>query len=334
MIKRILFAISAAVLLVSCAGPSVEKGSKPQISLVADEVLENTLTFSVSIKDALAAAYMCLPATDAVPAAETVLQKGKPINATEPALITVYSLAYTTAYNIVVAAMDEDGNVAIEILAMTTGEQATNVVLAAHALTYNSFEFKITPTNADAVYYKMYSKGETATNEDIIATGVSVDADKESKITVKPEAGDYFIAALAKKGDVIVRAQDVEFYIKGVDILVPEVKRVEAKEYGTDILYDIYLQNSDVNVIKLDCYYHQGSTSPEGEYVYGRDEDYGKVVHSYSYISFLSSSRMFFTGGTVKVSVAAGGQYTLKVNMTREDGKVYDFTWTGAVQWK
>jgi hypothetical protein len=67
--------------------------------------------------------------------------------------------------------------------------------------------------------------------------------------------------------------------------------------------------------------------------VYSKDEGYGKVVHSYSYTSFNNSSKLFFDGGTVKVESAENGQYTLKVNMTRTDEKVYDFTWTGVIQW-
>ena len=247
---------------------------------------------------------------------------------------TVYYLAWNTTYNIIAAAMDEAGNIEMSTLAMTTAEQPLGLLLEATATTHKSFVFTLTPTNAESVYYKMYKEGETATDADIIATGVSVSGSEATTVTLAPAKGNYFVAALAKKGSEILRAEDLTFSIAGADVVSVDVKKVEAKTYDADILYDIYLQNSEINVIKLDCYFHEGSTSPYGEYSYSKDENAGAVAHSYSYTSFLNSSRKFFTGGTVKVEDAGSGLYKITVNMTRDDEKVYDFTWTGAIQWK
>ncbi len=335
MIRKLLTALSAALLLVACNGSGDEpKENKPVIALADAGVNGNTLSFKVTVKNAFAAAYMCVPESEATPTSTTIFSKGIKIGVGTEVNETVYNLEWSTTYNIVVAAMDEAGNIETATLAMTTAEQPLGLLLQPTATTHKSFVFTLTPTNAEAVYYKMYKEGETATDADIIATGVSISASEATTVTLEPAKGNYFVAALAKKGSEVVRAEDLTFSIAGAEVVSVDVKKVEAKTYDADILYDIYIQNSDINVIKVDCYFHEGSTSPYGEYSYSKDENAGAVAHSYSYTSFLNSSRKFFTGGTVKVEDAGSGLYKITVNMTRDDEKVYDFTWTGAIQWK
>lgn len=335
MIRRFLTALSAALFLVACNGNGDEpKEIKPTVTLTEGSVDGNSLSFKAVVKNAFAAAYMCVPESEATPTSTTIFSKGRKINVDTEVNETVYNLAWNTTYNIIAAAMDEAGNIEMSTLAMTTAEQPLGLLLEATATTHKSFVFTLTPTNAESVYYKMYKEGETATDADIIATGVSVSGSEATTITLEPAKGNYFVAALAKKGSEVVRAEDLSFSIAGAEVVSVDVKKVEAKTYDADILYDIYLQNSEINVIKVDCYFHEGSTSPYGEYSYSKDANAGAVAHSYSYTSFLNSSRKFFTGGTVKVEDAGSGLYKITVNMTRDDEKVYDFTWTGAIQWK
>lgn len=335
MIRRFLTALSAALFLVACNGTGDEpKEIKPAVTLTEGSVDGNSLSFKAVVKNAFAAAYMCVPESEATPTSTTIFSKGRKINVDTEVNETVYNLAWNTTYNIIAAAMDEAGNIEMSTLAMTTAEQPLGLLLEATATTHKSFVFTLTPTNAESVYYKMYKEGETATDADIIATGVSVSGSEATTVTLEPAKGNYFVAALAKKGSEVVRAEDLSFSIAGAEVVSVDVKKVEAKTYDADILYDIYLQNSEINVIKVDCYFHEGSTSPYGEYSYSKDANAGAVAHSYSYTSFLNSSRKFFTGGTVKVEDAGSGLYKITVNMTRDDEKVYDFTWTGAIQWK
>lgn len=334
MIKKILFAFVAALSFTACSGTSEKDGSKPKITIDAGTVTEYTLTFDVTVTDAYAASYVCLAESATTPTEAAILSAGKPIRIGEKVSPTVYNLNPETTYNIIVVAIDDNDVITSSTLTMTTDIESTNVILQASATTYDSFIFTITPKNSEAVYYKMYNEGETATDADIMSTGVSVSNTDVSTITLTPAKGKYFIAAVAKSGSKIVRGNDLAFTIAGADVVDVEVKRVSAKNYGTDILYDIYLKNSDVNVIKLDCYFHTGSTSAFGEYVYSNKAEAGKVAHSYSYSSLLSSTRLYFTGGTVKVEDAGNAQHKITVNMTREDNKVYDFSWTGAIEWQ
>lgn len=335
MIKRILLGIASVLILVSCSGGADEKaGSRTTIVFAEGSVTENTLTFDVTVNDAVAASYMCVPESSSTPSAENVLQKGNPVKVGEKVSLTEYNLSPSTTYTIVVAAIDDAGNVVSSTLAMTTAEKPTSVTLTAKSTTNDTFVFELTPTNAESVHYKVYSSGETATDADIIATGISVSNTEPSEITLSPQRGSYFIAAVAKKGDTIVRAKDLTFTISGEEIVDVVVKRVEAKNYSSDILYDIYLDDVDINVIKVDCYFHEGSMSAYGEYVYSKTDGYGVVAHSYSYSSSLSGARKYFTGGTVKVEDAGNSKHRITVNMTRDDNKAYDFTWEGVIQWK
>lgn len=336
MIKRILFAISTVAILISCNGNGNGAEEKvPSIVLEEGTVADKTISFFATVTDADFAAYLCVEANASTPTADQILEKGTSIRVGEKVELTEYNRKYNTTYHIVVAAMNDAGKTAVETLTMMTGDQPTSILLEAMATTRNSFKFSIKPTNSEAVYYKVYSKGETATDADIVASGTSVSAAEPTEINLELAKGNYFVAAVAKKGDRLVRAKDLEFSIAGADIVNVEVKRVEAHDYGTDVLFDIYMMNSDINVVKVDCYYHEGSSSIEGEYTYSdkSSPEAGCVAHSYSYTTPTSGSRLYFTGGTVKVQ-KSGNDYTLIVQMTRQDEKAYDFTWTGAVQWK
>ena len=74
----------------------------------------------------------------------------------------------------------------------------------------------------------MYKEGETATDADIIATGVSVSASEATTVTLEPAKGNYFVAALAKKGSEVVRAEDLTFSIAGAEVVSVDEKKVEA----------------------------------------------------------------------------------------------------------
>ena len=333
MIKRIIFAIAAVLFIASCKGAGDEV-VKPSISLQPGKVTDNSLAFDVTVTNASAAAYLCVAESSKTPIAEEVLRKGTAVKIGNKVTQTVYTLNYNTTYNVVVAATDKSDNLVLETLSMTTAEQATGVVLKAKSTTYKTFVFTITPANADQVWYKIYKDGETATDADIMATGVSVSTKEVTEITLTPEKGTYFIAAVAKKGSTVVRAKDIDFVIAGAEILSVNVKRVEYKDYGTDMEFSIYLNDSDVNLIRLDCYYHEGATSVGGTYTYSPSANppAGSVAHSYSYVSLLTTTKKFFTAGTVEVENLGNNQYKLIVKMTRDDEKVYDFTWTGTAQ--
>lgn len=335
MIKRIIFAIAAILFIASCKGAGDEV-VKPGISIQPGAVTDNSLAFDVTVTNASAAAYLCVAEASKTPTAEEVLRKGSAVRIGNKVTQTVYNLNYNTTYNVVVAATDESDNLVLETLSMTTAEQATGVILKAKSTTYKKFVFTITPANADAVYYKVYKDGETATDADIMATGKSVSNKEVTEVELEPEKGTYFVAAVAKKGSTVVRAKNVDFVIAGAETISVSVKRVEYKDYGTDMMLYIYLNNSEVNVIMLDCYYHEGATSVGGTYSYSplATPPAGSVAHSYSYASLLAGGRKYFTAGTVEVENLGGNQYKLVVKMTREDEKVYDFTWSGTAQEK
>ena len=332
MIKRIIFAIVAVLFIASCKGAGDEV-VKPSISLQPGKVTDNSLEFDVTVTNASAAAYLCVAESSKTPVAEEVLRKGTAVKIGNKVTQTVYNLNYNTTYNVVVAATDKSDNLVLETLSMTTAEQATGVVLKIQSTTYKKCVFTITPANADQVWYKIYKDGETATDADIMATGESVSTNKVTEVEHE-EKGTYFVAAVAKKGSTVVRAKNIDFVIAGAEILSVNVKRVEYKDYGTDMEFSIYLNDSDVNLIRLDCYYHEGATSVGGTYTYSPSANppAGSVAHSYSYVSLLTTTKKFFTAGTVEVENLGNNQYKLIVKMTREDEKVYDFTWTGTAQ--
>ena len=337
MFKRILIAISAVALLASCNGDGNEQTENmPVITLSEGDVKGNTLTFNAKVENAFVAAYLCVAESEATPDATSILSKGRTVKLGEDVVETIYNLQFSTTYNIVLAAMDDDGNIKTANLVMTTGEEPTDVLVAKVDLTHKVFTFKVTPKNSEAVFYKVYSDGETATAEDVIATGVEIDAEKESEIVLdKLEKGSYFVVAAAKNGNTTVLSNKVEFAIVGAEIVPVQVSKVDAKLYNADVLLDIYPNDNSINVIRIDCYFHEGSTSCIGEYSFvDGKENPGEICKCHSYTSHKSNSRNYFTGGTLKIEDVGGGQHKITVKMTRDDEKIYDFTWTGTITWK
>ena len=68
MIRRFLTALSAALFLVACNGTGDKpKEIKPTVTLSEGSVDGNSLSFKAVVKNAFAAAYMCVPESEATP---------------------------------------------------------------------------------------------------------------------------------------------------------------------------------------------------------------------------------------------------------------------------
>ena len=117
----------------------------PVITLSEGDVKGNTLTFNAKVENAFVAAYLCVAESEATPDATSILSKGRTVKLGEDVVETIYNLQFSTTYNIVLAAMDDDGNIKTANLVMTTGEEPTDVLVAKVDLTHKVFTFKVTP---------------------------------------------------------------------------------------------------------------------------------------------------------------------------------------------
>lgn len=124
-IINLIMSVCLGITLFSCS--SGENGEpeppvlQPAVSLVAAEVSENSLTFTVEPKNAKNCAYTYIKKGEKIPSAETVLASGKQLAASKNSTVTIDKLEAATAYIIVAAVLGEE-TTAHGQLEMTTKE--------------------------------------------------------------------------------------------------------------------------------------------------------------------------------------------------------------------
>ncbi len=163
-----LFAMAAmATAFVACGGDDTDDKDpqpptpqiEPTITLTAGEATENSLTFTVTSKDADQVKWML---TENVPTAEEVLANGTAVTANSTEKVTVKDLAPETEYTFYAAAKNADHNKLSAALKMTTlkeEEQATpnsyemapSVVRTevVDGITYDNYKISFSDSDAD-----------------------------------------------------------------------------------------------------------------------------------------------------------------------------------------
>ena len=116
-IKNLLFVLMALPLaLVACKPDTpVDEVKNPTVEVTAGEATENSLTFTVSSTEATNVAWMCVEATEEVPAAAVILQVGNAVEANKEVKCLANALEEDTEYTIVAVAKNSAGAVTKEI---------------------------------------------------------------------------------------------------------------------------------------------------------------------------------------------------------------------------
>lgn len=347
--KKVLFFVLAAIVsFVACEKDPVQDTSALSVKVTAGEATETELTFTVTSANATNCAWVCVAKGTAVPAAADIMSKGNKVLPNGDVNAKATGLNDKTTYVIVAAAMDEDFEVVASApVEMTTLERAPQpaVELGNGNAAGSTYTFKITPSDAEKCYYKMYAKGSTATIDDVVATGVEVPANEASVQTIKDIAdGSYFVVAVAKTGDVATMSGKLEFTINTAlpTFTISPFRVAINPDLPTNgrtwiVRFYYYDENGDYENIAINFETPTGGHSymPAGTYVLEAQNGY-KLVSDYTYHYIYEAK---FSEGYAVVAINADKTYTITTHLVRNnDGfpnanEVFALNWTGTIEY-
>ena len=114
--------LALPLFMVACEPDTpVDEVKNPTVEITAGEATENSLSFTVSSTEATNVAWICIEATEEVPAAAAILKAGNAVEANKEVPCLANALEDNTEYTIVAVAKNSAGAVTKEIK-MTTKE--------------------------------------------------------------------------------------------------------------------------------------------------------------------------------------------------------------------
>ncbi len=196
----------------------------PEVSLVAGEAGETTLSFTLTSAKAEKAAWVCVEKGTEVTAAE-VLADGNSVEANKTLNLTAEGLADNTEYEIYAAAKNGTLETLSEALGMKTLEAVVpvpdptvSVAPVLEKVTKEAVAFTITSENAEEVKYAVMPEMAlevmgTPTAETIYESSLdSVDPNTTVEVVKEVYMAEtkFLVYAVAKAGDVLVLSEPAE----------------------------------------------------------------------------------------------------------------------------
>ena len=136
LLGRALLLVSLTALA-SCNDDKTEpSGGTPSVAIGEITPQSDRLTFALTLRDAEKAFYLCLPATESAPSAETLAAQGIPVSQSQT--VTVDGLLPETAYTISAVAMQGDRLGSVATASATTAPSDAEPVFPNPLLRYQN----------------------------------------------------------------------------------------------------------------------------------------------------------------------------------------------------
>lgn len=328
MKKFFLLMLSVVALTLSSCKEEVPE---PSVNLTAGEVTETTISFTVTPADASKCAYLCLLATEQLPAEADVLSKGIQIDAKAQSKQTVSDLVPGTEYNVIVA-VGNGPHVKSRTIKMTTvalPETEPVVSLTAGEATASTITFSITSADATKVAYFVTSSEDVPSANDILIVGTEVEVGENIEVTVEDLSAEtlYNVYAAATDGENNVAAEPIQMTTLANENPNPELEwEFFTGQYFNDNNYILTGRTIDNSIDFNFDMYCPGSTEhilPEGTYT-GDGEEY--YFDPYGFIN-----GDYYKEGSIVVKHLAEG-YEVVFDITTQNGTVYQFTYSGIIE--
>lgn len=319
--------------------------SNLKVSVTPGEATDSELNFTVNSENAVSCAWLCVKDGTSVPTGTDIMSSGKTVFANTASKAKAANLSDKTTYVIVAAAMDEEGLIATsEPVKMTTLEREAKpeVALSAGAAEGNTFTFTVTPSDAQKCYYKVYKDGASSSADDIIATGVEVEADKEQTVKVEGlEDGIYFVQAVAQNGDKVSLSNKVTFTINTArETFTISVYKAainpDLETNGCEWIVRFYFYDAlgDYTAVAISLKSPENGHDylPAGSYIFGAESGYIVDPEYSAYDGWYG-----FVDGYCNVTIK-DKKYTFDVYLVRDDdgyyfaNQAFTLQWTGTIE--
>ena len=364
--KKILFSLLGRALLLvsltalaSCNDDKTEpSGGTPSVAIGEITPQSDRLTFALTLRDAEKAFYLCLPATESAPSAETLAAQGIPVSQSQT--VTVDGLLPETAYTISAVAMQGDrlGSVATASATTAPSDAEPAVKLTPGEATTTSLSFSLEMQDCARAAYLLIAnpkQGQTPDAEEILRSGTTVESDGTHTVNELTPATTYLIAAVgekdSKRSEVVTIEMATEF-----DASAPATfdRQVAGFYYGVPAGYNyaeyyvvlsegeateqegIYTTTGAGRTLSIDLYYfepHSGDPAiTQGTYKYATSKSLrtfdpektrGTVNDGKGGIRQIE-----FKDGTIDVRLS-GSTYTITASLVTTDGEEFTGSYTG-----
>lgn len=364
--KKILFSLLGRALLLvsltalaSCNDDKTEpSGGTPSVAIGEITPQSDRLTFALTLRDAEKAFYLCLPATESAPSAETLAAQGIPVSQSQT--VTVDGLLPETAYTISVVAMQGDrlGSVATASATTAPSDAEPAVKLTPGEATTTSLSFSLEMQDCARAAYLLIAnpkQGQTPDAEEILRSGTTVESDGTHTVNELTPATTYLIAAVGEKDSKRSEVVTIEM-TTGFDASAPATfdRQVAGFYYGVPAGYNyaeyyvvlsegeateqegIYTTTGAGRTLSIDLYYfepHSGDPAiTQGTYKYATSKSLrtfdpektrGTVNDGKGGIRQIE-----FKDGTIDVRLS-GSTYTITASLVTTDGEEFTGSYTG-----
>lgn len=364
--KKILFSLLGRALLLvsltalaSCNDDKTEpSGGTPSVAIGEITPQSDRLTFALTLRDAEKAFYLCLPATESAPSAETLAAQGIPVSQSQT--VTVDGLLPETAYTISAVAMQGDrlGSVATASATTAPSDAEPAVKLTPGEATTTSLSFSLEMQDCARAAYLLIAnpkQGQTPDAEEILRSGTTVESDGTHTVNELTPATTYLIAAVGEKDSKRSEVVTIEM-TTGFDASAPATfdRQVAGFYYGVPAGYNyaeyyvvlsegeateqegIYTTTGAGRTLSIDLYYFEPlSGDPaitQGTYKYATSKSLrtfdpektrGTVNDGKGGIRQIE-----FKDGTIDVRLS-GSTYTITASLITTDGEEFTGSYTG-----
>lgn len=364
--KKILFSLLGRALLLvsltalaSCNDDKTEpSGGTPSVAIGEITPQSDRLTFALTLRDAEKAFYLCLPATESAPSAETLAAQGIPVSQSQT--VTVDGLLPETAYTISAVAMQGDrlGSVATASATTAPSDAEPAVKLTPGEATTTSLSFSLEMQDRARAAYLLIAnpkQGQTPDAEEILRSGTTVESDGTHTVNELTPATTYLIAAVGEKDSKRSEVVTIEM-TTGFDASAPATfdRQVAGFYYGVPAGYNyaeyyvvlsegeateqegIYTTTGAGRTLSIDLYYFEPlSGDPaitQGAYKYATSKSLrtfdpektrGTVNDGKGGIRQIE-----FKEGTIDVRLS-GSTYTITASLVTTDGEEFTGSYTG-----
>lgn len=364
--KKILFSLLGRALLLvsltalaSCNDDKTEpSGGTPSVAIGEITPQSDRLTFALTLRDAEKAYYLCLPATESVPSAETLAAQGIPVSQSQT--VTVDGLQPETAYTISAVAMQGDrlGSVATASATTAPSDAEPAVKLTPGEATTTSLSFSLEIQDCARAAYLLIAnpkQGQTPDAEEILRSGTTVESDGTHTVNELTPATTYLIAAVgekdSKRSEVVTIEMTTEF-----DASAPATfdRQVAGFYYGVPAGYNyaeyyvvlsegeateqegIYTTTGAGRTLSIDLYYFEPlSGDPaitQGTYKYATSKSLRTFDPEKTRCTVNDGKggirQIEFKDGTIDVRLS-GSTYTITASLVTTDGEEFTGSYTG-----
>lgn len=365
MKKNLFSLLGRALLLVSltalasCNDDKTEpSGGTPSVAIGEITPQSDRLTFALTLRDAEKACYLCLPATESAPSAETLAAQGISVSLSQT--VTVDGLQPETAYTISAVAIQGDrlGSVATASATTAPSDAEPAVKLTPGEATTTSLSFSLEMQDCARATYLLIAnpeKGQTPDAEEILRSGTTVESDGTHTVNELTPATTYLIAAVgekdSKRSEVVTIEMATEF-----DTSAPATfdRQVAGFYYGVPAGYNyaeyyvvlsegeateqegIYTTTGAGRTLSIDLYYFEPlSGDPaitQGTYKYATSKSLRTFDPEKTRCTVNDGKggirQIEFKDGSIDIRLS-GSTYTITASLVTTDGEEFTGSYTG-----